>query len=279
VKKPQWITIFIGVLAVSGLFFLGKVKNVEASKSVKAGQKVETTVTNTLTTDSVLIISRSQLTDNQENILSGIEKNADKADSHYYHTLASFWADSAGLFPPYAFYTGEAAKLENSEKSLTFAAHLFLNNLQNEEDVALKIWEAEQAKVLFEKALEKNPSNDSSKVGLGATYLFGNISTNPMQGLQLIREVIDADSLNLFGQMTLAKGAIMTGQWDKAITRLELLHRNRPADIEVILLLADIFERKGDKKLAAKWYKESIPLIARKDVKAEIEKRIEELQK
>ena len=36
----------------------------------------------------------------------------------------------------------EAAKLENSEKSLTFAAQLFLNNLRGQENPALKNWMA-----------------------------------------------------------------------------------------------------------------------------------------
>src|SRR5436853_551913 len=67
-----------------------------------------------------------------------------------YHQLAHFWADSAHRFEPYAWYTGEYARLENSEKSLTFAAHLFLNGLISEEKPEVKQWEALQAKDLFE---------------------------------------------------------------------------------------------------------------------------------
>ncbi len=73
----------------------------------------------------------------------------------------------------YAYYTGEAAKLENSEKSLTFAAQLFLQTLRGQDNPALNSWMATDAKELFEKALELNPDNDSSKVGLGASYIFG----------------------------------------------------------------------------------------------------------
>ena len=51
-----------------------------------------------------------------------------------YHQLAHFWGDSMRFFPPYAWYEAEAARLENSEKTLTFAAHLFLENLQQEQD-------------------------------------------------------------------------------------------------------------------------------------------------
>ena len=55
-----------------------------------------------------------------------------------YHQLAHFWGDSAGFFLPYAFYEAEAARLENSENSLTFAARLFLENLQQEQSTGFQ---------------------------------------------------------------------------------------------------------------------------------------------
>ncbi len=57
--------------------------------------------------------------------------------------LARFWKDSvADGFLLYAYYTGEAAKLENSEKSLTFAAREFLDGAQVQENQQLKSWMA-----------------------------------------------------------------------------------------------------------------------------------------
>ena len=100
---------------------------------------------------------------------------------HIYHQLASFWADSAGKFAPAAWYTAEAARLENSEKSLTFAAHLLLNNLVDEASPLVKQWEAFQAKDLFERSLKLNPDNDSSRVGLGAVYVYGGFAMSKIQ--------------------------------------------------------------------------------------------------
>ncbi|HEY4968214.1 MAG TPA: hypothetical protein VII28_17545, partial [Puia sp.] len=75
------------------------------------------------------------------------------------HQLAVFWKDSVqNGFLAYAYYTGEAAKLENSEKSLTFAAQLFLNNLRGQENPALKSWMASQSRELFERAETLNPA-------------------------------------------------------------------------------------------------------------------------
>ena len=56
-----------------------------------------------------------------------------------YEQLASFWKDSVkDSFLPAAYYMAEAAKLENSEKKLTFAAQLFLNNLRGQDNPALE---------------------------------------------------------------------------------------------------------------------------------------------
>ena len=177
-----------------------------------------------------------------------------------YHQLAHFWGDTAAIFEPYAWYEAEAARLENSEKSLNFAARLFLENLQADELEQRRKWKALQAKDLFERALKINPANDSSKVGLGACFLFGGIASNPMEGILKIREVAEKDSTNVYAQIMLAKGSLISGQYDKAINRLETISRVEPDNIEVILMLADTYERMADKANAIRWYQKSLQL-------------------
>src|SRR5487761_2492004 len=52
-------------------------------------------------------------------------------------TLADFWKDSTRKFVPYAYYLSQAAKLDNSEKNLTFAARLILQNLKTQDSVGI----------------------------------------------------------------------------------------------------------------------------------------------
>ena len=167
--------------------------------------------------------------------------------------------------------------MENSEKTLTFAARLFLENLQEDEVIERKRWKALQAKDLFERSLKINPDNDSSKVGLGGCYLFGNISATPMEGILKIREVAEKDSSNVYAQLMLAKGSLISGQYDKAISRLVTINRLDPGNAEAILMLADIYERTGDKTSAINWYQKSLEYIQKQNMRDEIEKRIKEL--
>jgi tetratricopeptide (TPR) repeat protein len=211
---------------------------------------------------------------------SAVEKEKIKEEKvHIYHQLARFWADTARIFEPYAWYTAEASRLENSEKSLTFAARLFLDNLQGDGLEKRRQWKALQAKDLFERSLKINPENDSTKVGLGACYLFGNISSNPLEGIAKIKEVADKDSTNVYAQLTLVKGSLLSGQYDKAINRLETVTRLQPDNIEAILLLADTYERTGNKKNAVKWYQHCLNLVSEAELKTALQKRIEELKK
>ena len=287
-KKPQWITIGTAVFLIAVIFIYGrrvpKKYNIPTPPTNNVG--ANTSANTEVNTDSILQISRRQLSQEQSTRLAMLENSISRGDVKdqklkVYHQMAHFWGDSIGLFPPYAWYEAEAARLENSEKSLTFAAQLFLSSLQQDQqaDAQLTKWKALQARDLFERSLKINPNNDSSKVGLGGCILFGNISDNPMEGLKMIMDVTKKDSTNIYAQMMLVQGALISGQFDKAITRLQSVNRMQPDNIEAILMLADLYERNNDKATAISWYKKSLPFIKKADLKEVIEKRINDLSK
>ena len=57
------------------------------------------------------------------------------------------------------------------------------------------------------------------------------------------------------------------------------MNRQKPGNIDAILLLAEINERMGEKAKAVAWYQKSLPLAKEADLRSAIEKRIEELKK
>lgn len=290
-KKPQWITIGAAVFLIAGIFIFGRFK--PHKKAVPASDNTQHSADDghdhgpavqPVSIDTILILAKKELTVEQAVRINTLENSISRGDVkdqqiHVYHQLARFWADSARIFEPYAWYQAEAARLENSEKTLTFAAQLFLDNLQSDEVVNRRQWKALQAKDLFERSLMINPDNDSAKVGLGACYLFGNISAAPMEGIVKIREVVEKDSTNLYAQMTLVKGSLISGQYDKAIARLQTVTRMKPGNIDALLLLAEVYDRTGDKKNAVNWYQKSLQFIKQPETRMAIENRIRELKK
>jgi len=284
VKKPQWITLGAALVLTALLFVFGRIVPEKRTSTTRQPDLAD----NSVSIDSILAEAKKRLNSAQIIRLNALENSVVRGDVNeqklkVYHHLAHFWADTAQVFEPYAWYEAEAARLENSEKSLTFAAHLFLQNLRGESDQPLRAWKAREAKDLFERSLKINPQNDSSIVGLGACYIFGGISTTPMEGILKVRGVADRDSTNIFAQEVLGHGSMYSGQYDKAIARFETVYRlsteSDDTKLEACLMLAEAFERKADRLSAINWYKRSLALIKNQEVKEEVNKRIDELSK
>ena len=280
-KKQQIFLVAGGFLLVILLFFFGN--QIAPPKATTVATSNEANPPKTISTDKLLVHAKEKLNSKQLEVLLSLENSVKRGDVKNqqiksFRQLATYWKDSLQLFEPYAYYTSEAAKLENSEKSLTFAAHLFLSNLQTESEPAMQNWLATNAKDLFEKALVINPANDSSVIGLGACYLFGNISNNPMEGILKIREVVQRDPNNVFGHLMLGLGGIKSGQIDKAIEHFKVVAERQPKNVEAILNLAEAYDRHGEKAEAIKWYKVVKSLISNQEAQKELDNRIKAIQ-
>ncbi|MGI8601124.1 MAG: tetratricopeptide repeat protein [Chitinophagaceae bacterium] len=280
-KRPQWIALSIAILLTVSLYALTRdqlfgyhpIQGSVASTPAPQGQ---------LTIDTILHHAKERLTDDQLTRIHFLESSISRGDVlsqklHIYHQLARFWRDTAKIFEPFGWYTAEAARLENSEKSLTFAARLFLQNLRYEENADLRQWKATQSKDLYERSLKVNPGNDSVQVELGEVYVYGGLAM-PMEGITMIRTVADKNPNNLYAQISLGNASLASGQLDKAIERFSKVVQLKPDHLEAVLLLADTYERKGDKAEAIKWYSRSLPIITIPGLKTEVEKRITQLR-
>jgi tetratricopeptide (TPR) repeat protein len=287
VKKQQIILTLSGLCLLVVLYFFGNTVPPAKTKPSSSVANEGSPRDKQIDIQEILEASKSRLSPGQLSTVNRLEHSVVRGDVknqqlQSYQQLATFWKDSVrNAFLPAAYYTAEAAKLENSEKSLTFAAQLFLENLRGQDNAALKRWMASESKELFERALQLNPNNDSSKIGLGGSYIFGSEAGNPeevMQGIQQILEVARRDSTNMYAQFMLGLGGIESGQFDKAIDRLTKVVRNEPENIEAVLTLAEAYERKGDKASAIRCYENSKKLIGNAGWIKEIDQRIKLLQ-
>ncbi len=281
-SKKQLIIAIAGVVLVALLFIFG---NTVAPKS-----KVQAPVAKAVKSFDILQFieeEKKHLSASQLINLSKLENSVTRGDVNSQlitanTQLGNFWKDSVKSFEPYAYYLSEAAKLDKSEKNLTFAAQLILDNLRAEQDEAKLNWKTATAVALFEKALELNPDNDDLKVGLGSCYIFGKGRAGgpeeTMKGIQQLLSVVRKDSNNMKAQMMLGVGGYVSGQYDKAIERLQKVIKAQPDNIEAIAFLADAYAAKGDKAEAIKWYTISKRLVNDSHYSQEVDERIKGLQ-
>lgn len=274
-KKQQLILVSSGVGLLCLIYFFGNTippKKNPGAVAAAAGTKE-------ISFKTILEASRQQLTPAQQAHVAQLEAAVVRGDIKeqqikVYKQLAEFWKDSAHLLLPYAYYSSEVAKLENSQKSLTFAAQFFLEGIRRQDNPDLQRWMATEAKGLFEKALQLAPDNDSLKVGLGSAILFGNLGEGPMEGIKKIREVAERDPENMYAQYMLGLGGMISGQFDKAADRLLKVVQHQPENVEVMLMLADAYEQQKDKANAVKWYLEAKKHIQNPELVKEIDERI-----
>jgi tetratricopeptide (TPR) repeat protein len=281
-NKQQWIVAGGGVIILFSLFFFGRTK--PHSKGIVPQETHKSDDHNSLDIEDILTNSKKQLTPQQAARITSLENTISRGDLvtqkiGVYGQLAIYWKDSAGQYLPYLWYTGEKAKLEKSEKNLNFAAHSYLDELRGVGDPSLKSWMALQAKDLFTRSLEMNPLNDSTKVGLGSTFFFGaGGDASPMEGIMSIREVATRDTGNMYAQFMLGYGGMISGQLDKAAERFLKVVQHEPGNNEAVFLLAETYERLGDKKQSIYWFTEGKKRVSNPEVIKAIDDKIKSLQ-
>ncbi len=280
-NKQKLLLLLGGGVLFCAIFFFGRTVPPKKNITAMASQPVQRPK---LTTEDVLTNAKKNLTAEQVQKITELENSVVRGDVKnqqikVYAQLADFWKNDENRPDISAYYKGQQGLLDNSEKDLTFAAQLLLTGvLVSDNDPSMQTWMATNAKRFFDKAIELNPSNDSSTIGLGACYMFGNISDNPMQGILPVRAIAEKNPNNLFAQKILGLGGIKSGQYENAIKRFETVLKINPNDMEALLNLAETYDRMGEKEQAIKWYKTILPKINIPDAKKEIQARIETLQ-
>lgn len=282
--KKQFILAGAGILLVSILFFFGRTTSqkkavTDASKS-KISEKI-------FDVQQFIVQEKAKLSPERVMLLSTLENSVSRGDVlsqqiKVNEALANFWKDSIKLYEPYAFYISLTSKLVNSEKKLTFAARIFLENLRQEKDEAKLGWETKEAIDLFERAIKLNPNNDDLRIGLGSAYIYGKgRNGNPaetMQGILELVNVVKKDSTNMKAQLMVGVGGLVSGQFDKAIVRLQKVVTAQPDNAEAVAYLADAYAGKGNKAEAIKWYTVSKRLISDPHYTEEVDARIKTLR-
>jgi tetratricopeptide (TPR) repeat protein len=283
--NKQLLLAAAGLIAVASLFFFGRTveKKSAVTKSAGAAQPAIAQ----FDINQYITQTKQKLTATQLLTLGKLENSVTRGDVHTQQIeankqLANFWKDSIGTFEPYAYYLSQSVKLENSEKNLTFAAQLILDNVRGEQDPAKLNWKTEQAIALFEQAIKLNPESDDLKIGLGSCYIYGKGRTGKpeetMKGIQQLLAVVKKDSSNMRAQLVLGVGGFVSGQFDKAIERLTKVVKAEPGNLEAVAFLADAYASKGNKAEAIKWYRVMKQIANDPGYDKEIDQRIKMLQ-
>lgn len=112
----------------------------------------------------------------------------------------------------------------------------------------------DKAEECYRNALSLSPENLTAKTGLGTVLVRK--SQSPMEGIALLREVVDADPKNIRALLQLADFSILSNQYDKAINRFDQILEADPNYHDAYFFKAETYAKMGNKEKAEFFLKE-----------------------
>jgi lipopolysaccharide biosynthesis regulator YciM len=230
--------------------------------------------------DSIIAASRKQLPKtvadtvlNIENKLAAIRDSSRMAV--VFEKLSGVWERSNQLQVA-AYYKAKAAKLENSEKSLTFAGQFFVQLMENETAPSVQQWDAEEAEGCLDQALKINANSEDAKLALATCYIEG--TGEPMRGVQMLLAITNEKPGDIPANMLLGRMSIQSGQFEKAVGRFNTVLKQQPDNRDAMYFLAQAYKGTGEKGKAIELLEKCKQIANNPDVSRELDQQINSLK-
>lgn len=188
-----------------------------------------------------------------------------------YKLLGDIWSRSGNIICG-GHYFFEKAKLSDDIKDWSFASELMAYAADGAADTIARNYAIDRAIEGFRKVIEKDSSDVDAKVQLAVCLIDG--KNKVMDGVLLLKQVEKVSPDHEFMNITLGRLALVSGQFDKAVTRLEKLTTNHPDNLEAYYYLSEAYRAMGKKDQAIACLENAKKNFLKS---AEAQKQIEEL--
>ncbi len=162
--------------------------------------------------------------------------------------LASKWYELGSPIVS-GYYAEQIAKIENTQEAWSITGTTYsigINNSKTEKNIQFAKGRAIKA---FETAITMSEDNVADKINLALIYV-DHPDNGPMQGIQMLLKLNENYPENVQVLNQLARLGIRTGQFDKAIQRLQKALSLEPNNNTSICLIAQAYEKSGQTGLA-----------------------------
>lgn len=190
---------------------------------------------------------------------SAIQELASKAEAAVGDTAAApdLYRQLSGQWYQLGFqaiaghYAQRVAELINDDESWSIAGTTYLLCFQQTQEEKSKSYCLPKAITAFENAISLAPDNVTHRVNLALCYVESPPQDNPMKGILMLRDLNTRYPGNLAVLNQLARLAIKTGQYDRAVERLQEALSINPNDANANCLMALALEESGKTEAAA----------------------------
>ena len=176
-----------------------------------------------------------------------------------------------------AYYSVKVAETENKVEAYVGAGDYNSMLMQTAPDEKAKSFLSGNAVSCYKKAVDLDGGNTQNKIRLAGAYMESGGA--PMQGVSILLDIVKQDSTNVDALLMLGRFGIISGQYDKAIARLEKILYLRPQNSEALLLLAEAYNGQGNKTKAIELLERCKKTVSNPEAKKEIENYIKSIKK
>jgi len=287
VDKKQLLLVGMGVSLILLLYFGGSRKS-----SVVEG--VDAVAMDTLKKEEMLVqINFEKLADNLKKKIDSVQRdsivlletkmNAYKDSSKIskasvYKELGEVW-EKAQYIELASYYFEQAAKFDSVESRWKEAGEKLAFAFRVSGDSSMRAYLTKSTLTAYNHAAAFDTSNLDYQIELAATYIdgYGDQGQQVMKGVFMLRDITIKDSTNVKANLLLGQMAIVSAQYDKAVTRLQIVISKDPSNAQAYYYLAEAYIGLGQKEKAIEAYKDCKKWVKNPTFADQLDKYIEDL--
>jgi tetratricopeptide (TPR) repeat protein len=281
--KNQLILSIAAVVFIAVLFMLPKVvvdndseamNEEEASASAMASTAAEAEPPAGTEEDAHTEIAPEETTAKIDELRESYNNSRDSENfTKFANSLSEAFA-AANQYDSAARYAAIVADAENTTASLMQAGDLYYEAFTYAMDAEKASRMGESARNYYQKVVEQQPSNLDAKAKMAMTYVS---TSNPMQGIMMLREVLEEDENNQTAIYNLGLLSLQSGQHDKAAERFEKLVSLDAGNLQAQFLLGVSYFESGQKKKARRQFEKVKSMDDDPSVAASVDNYLEQL--
>ncbi len=198
---------------------------------------------------------QSDLTTEQKSLFLTLEEAIERAVEEsekiaLLKKLSGKWYE-LGQAPIAGFYAEKVADLENTPEAWSIAGTTYAATFKGDFEEKVKEYALSKATAAFENAISLDPVAIQPKINLALCYVEYPLKDNPMKGIRMLLDLDKAHPNEPMILTNLGRLAIQTGQYEKAIERLENVLKIAPENKKAHCLLAQVYSEQGNQQKAA----------------------------
>ncbi len=229
-KRSQLVLVIVGIVAIAGLYALPKVVVDNEDGATGISQEDSTSpseATNPLSMHDAEIspVQAEEIVSLKLKISNNFSEkefiSASERLGEVYRELSKY--DSAGYFLSLAADKYPSQELSEKTGNVYYEAFGFAL------DTDKVSFTADQTRNYLGKVLDKDPTRLDLKTKIAMTYVS---SSNPMQGITMLREVLAEEPTNEDGLFNMGILSMQSGQYKRATERFEELIQYHPKNLQ-----------------------------------------------